>query len=179
MNRSAVLLVVLLVVALGLLLYLRCRPPGTPAFDASETAERPEAALARAEFLVHQARLGATAASEARTILERVAERGSGTDSSLRARMLLVDLELLQGNHQAAADTLLHAIQEHPDSAEAPRMLCELALLLQDRLDRSREAREVLRRVVHLYPDSPHAAVARGFSEPVAPDSGSKEGDER
>lgn len=180
MNRIAALLIVLLITALGLLLYVRSRPRALPVLDTAEMVARPHAALDRAEALVEQARLGVSAATRARVILETVAGSGSGTDESLRARLLLVELERLQGHDQAAADALLHAIQGHPDSEAAPRLLCEMALLLQDRLDRPTEARETLRRVYHLYPDSPFAAEARRLTAPAAPRDGSTtEGDQR
>jgi hypothetical protein len=152
MNRIALLLLVLLVAALAILLFFRSGT-GTAAGPAPMMVRRqPDAALAEVKTLLHGVRDGAVAAEQARKLLQTIMDEGIDPDSSLEARRRLAELEQLLGNHTAAGEALLDAIQAHPGHEATPELLFELGLLLDGPLDRPDEAREVFTRVAHLYP---------------------------
>lgn len=168
MNRIAALLLFLMVAALAILLITRSTTGPSDILDQTNVRRHPEAALENVDTLLHRVRDGVTASEQARKLLNTIIDDRSDPESTLDARLRLVELEQSLGNHAAAGAALLDAIQAHPGSAAIPRLLIDLGLLLHGPLDRPAEAAEVLNKVVLLYPDHPLADEALLLADQVA-----------
>jgi len=144
---------------------------------ASCTNPQPAASQLKAvDDLIARALDGAAAADQARALLQLDIDSGPSSPEALAARLRRLDLELGLGDHETARDVLLDAVRAHPGDKAVPRLLFQLAMLLQGPLDRPDEARELLSRVSGLYPDHPLAAEAGRLLD-LMPETALAEGD--
>lgn len=155
MNRIAILLIVLIVAILAVLLLHRAQTGAADSLHPAEVRRQPEAALQQIDSLIEQAGQGLAAAEQTRHTVAAIIDNDPGSAEALSARLRLVQLERLLGNDEAARDALLDAVMAHPGSAETPRLLFDLGLLLAGPQDSPAEAAEIFSRVIDLYPNHP------------------------